>query len=89
LLEPDPDFEGFGVCAQKSLLQAGELVQLVLTNSTGVTVVPIESINPNVDGPCVQIVSASGSALDRKELVRMLSGRVKTYPKQKKIKNFS
>ena len=37
LLEPDPDLEDFGVCAQEFLLQTGgELVHLVLTNSTGI-----------------------------------------------------
>ena len=38
LLEPDLNLEDFGVCAQESLLQTGgELVHLVLTNSTGIT----------------------------------------------------
>ena len=38
LLEPDPNLEDFGVCAQESLLQTeGELVHLVLTNSTDIT----------------------------------------------------
>ena len=38
LLEPDPELEKFGFCAQESLLQTGmETVQLILTNPTGIT----------------------------------------------------
>ena len=85
--------EDFGVCAQESLLQTGgELVHLVLTNSTGitqrfdkdtvvgtaehVTVIPIESIIADAESPSIQSVSVNSNSVDRKELVRNLSGRV-------------
>ena len=40
------------------------------------TVIPIESIITDVESPSVQSVSVNSNPLDRKELVRNLSGRM-------------